>query len=159
MPHGGRCTVVLKLIRTICITLVVLLGSTGTSWGADSNYGDLTETQLIRVYDGDTFYVDIDGLHPVIGQNVPIRLRGVDTPEVGHRSKCGEEKILGNKARVFVEDRLTGAKIILLNIDRGKYFRIIADVTYDGIDLATELLKAGHGRKYDGGKRSGWCDS
>ena len=86
-------------------------------------------------------------------------MREVDTPEVGHRSKCDEEKVLGNQARVFVEDRLTGAKIILLNIDRGKYFRIIADVTYDGVDLATEILKAGLGRKYDGGKRSGWCDS
>ena len=128
-------------------------------FGADSNYGDLTVTRLVRVYDGDTFYVDIDELHPIIGQKVPIRLRGVDTPEVGRRGKCDEEKILGNQARVFVEDRLTGAKIILLNIDRGKYFRIIADVTYDGVDLATELLKAGLGRKYDGGKRSGWCDS
>ena len=148
-----------RLTVTICLTLAVLLGGVGTSWGGDSNYDALTVTQLVRVYDGDTFYVDIDGLHPIIGQNTPIRLRGVDTPEVGRRSKCDEEKILGNQAKVFVEDRLTGAKIILLNVDRGKYFRIIADVTYDGVDLATELLKAGHGRKYDGGKRSGWCDS
>jgi endonuclease YncB( thermonuclease family) len=139
--------------------LTVLLLVPLSVFGTVSNYGDLTVTRLIRVYDGDTFYVDIDELHPIIGKNTPIRLRGVDTPEVGHRSKCDEEKILGNQARMFVEDRLTGAKIILLNIDRGKYFRIIADVTYDGVDLATEILKAGLGRKYDGGKRSGWCDS
>ena len=148
-----------NLTFAICLSLAVLLGSTGTSWGADSNYGDLTVTQLVRVYDGDTFFVDIDELHHIIGKNVSIRLRGVDTPEVGHHSKCEEENILGNKARVFVEDRLTGAEIILLNIGRGTFFRILADVTYDGVDLATELLKAGHGRKYDGGKRSGWCDS
>ena len=141
------------------VLLFVLLLVPLSVVGTDSNYGDLTVIRLVRVYDGDTFYVDIDELHDLIGKNILIRLRGVDTPEVGHRSKCEEEKILGNKARVFVKDRLTDAEIILLNIDRGKYFRIIADVTYDGIDLATELLKAGHGRKYDGGKRSGWCDS
>jgi endonuclease YncB( thermonuclease family) len=148
-----------RLTVTICLTLVVLLGSMGTSWGGDSNYGDLTVIRLVRVYDGDTFFVDIDELHDLIGKSIKIRLRGVDTPEVGHRSKCEEEKILGNKARVFVEDRLTGAEIILLNIGRGTFFRILADVTYDGVDLATELLKAKLGRKYDGGKRSGWCDS
>ena len=148
-----------RLTVTICLTLAVLLGGVGASCGGDSNYGDLTVTQLVRVYDGDTFFVDIDELHNIIGKNVSIRLRGVDTPEVGHRSKCEEEKILGNKARVFVEDRLTGAEIILLNIGRGTFFRILADVTYDGVDLATELLKAGHGRKYDGETRSGWCDS
>ena len=71
-------------------------------FAADSNYGDLTVTRLVRVYDGDTFYVDIDKLHEIIGKGIPIRLRGVDTPEVGHRSKCDEEKILGNQARVFV---------------------------------------------------------
>ena len=79
--------------------LAVLLLVPLSVFGADSNYGDLTVTRLVRVYDGDTFYVDIDGLHPIIGQNAPIRLRGVDTPEVGHRSKCDEEKILGNQAR------------------------------------------------------------
>ena len=148
-----------NLTVTICLTLAVLLGGVGTSWGGDFNYGDLTVIRLVRVYDGDTFFVDIDELHDLIGKSIKIRLRGVDTPEVGHRSKCEEEKILGNKARVFVEDRLTGAEIILLNIGRGTFFRILADVTYDGVDLATELLKAKLGRKYDGGKRSGWCDS
>jgi len=141
------------------VLLFVLLLVPLSVVGTDSNYGDLTVIRLVRVYDGDTFYVDIDELHDLIGKNILIRLRGVDTPEVGHRSKCEEEKILGNKARVFVEDRLTGAEIILLNIGRGTFFRILADVTYDGVDLATELLKAKLGRKYDGGKRSGWCDS
>ena len=71
-----------RLTVTICLTLAVLLGGVGTSWGGDSNYDDLTVTQLVRVYDGDTFYVHIDGLHPIIGKNAPIRLRGVDTPDV-----------------------------------------------------------------------------
>ena len=42
--------------------LTVLLLVPLSVFGADSNYGDLTVTRLIRVYDGDTFYVDVDGL-------------------------------------------------------------------------------------------------
>ena len=42
-------------------------------------------------------------------------------------------------------------------MQRGKYFRILADVYVDGISLADNLIKAGHARVYDGGKRLGWC--
>ena len=50
------------------VLLTVLLLVPLSVFGADSNYGDLTVTRLIRVYDGDTFYVDIDELHPIIGK-------------------------------------------------------------------------------------------
>ena len=55
-----------NLTLTICLTVAVLLGGVGTSRGGDSNYGDLTVTQIVRVYDGDTFYVHIDGRHSVV---------------------------------------------------------------------------------------------
>ena len=42
-------------------------------------------------------------------------------------------------------------------MQRGKYFRILADVYIDGKNLADDLIKAGHARSYDGGKRLGWC--
>ena len=53
---------------------------------------------------------------------------------------------------------LRSAKAIeLRNIERGKYFRILADVYTDGKSLAEGLIKSGHARAYDGGKREGWC--
>ena len=54
---------------------------------------------------------------------------------------------------------LRSAKVIeLRNIQRGKYFRILADVYVDGQNLADGLIRSGHARLYDGGKRLGWCD-
>ena len=41
-------------------------------------------------YDGDTCRMDIPGLHPLVGKNIPIRFAGVDTPEM--RGKCQLER-------------------------------------------------------------------
>ena len=79
-------------------------------------YGDLVVEKYLSNYDGDTFRVDIPDVHPIIGQNIPIRLRGVDTPEI--RGRCDEEKVLAIKARDFVRDLLANAEsIVLQNID------------------------------------------
>lgn len=121
-----------------------------------ADYGDLTVEGVRSVYDGDTFRVDIAGLHPLMGQNIPVRLRGVDAPEI--RGKCEAEKSLAIKARDYVRALLGGAKeIILQNIDRGKYFRIVADVSVDGLDLGETLIEVKLGRPYDGGKKGSWC--
>ena len=49
-------------------------------------------------------------------------------------------------------------QITLKNMDRGKYFRIAADVLVDGEDLGGMLVEAGVAVRYDGGKKSHkWC--
>ena len=85
-----------------------------------------------------------------------MRVLGVDAPEI--RGKCQSEKVKARLAKQFTVHALRSAKTIeLRNIQRGKYFRILADVFVDGKNLADSLIKAGHARKYDGGKRLGWC--
>ena len=102
--------------------------------------------------------MDIPDVHPIIGQNIPIRLRGVDTPEI--RGRCDEEKALAIKARDFVRDLVANAEsIILQNIGRDDFFRILADVSVDGVDLARTLIQNKLGRPYDAGKKESWCDS
>jgi endonuclease YncB( thermonuclease family) len=59
---------------------------------AAPQYGTVTVSKVISVYDGDTFRVDIDSLPPIVGKNIPIRVNGVDTPEI--RGKCQYEKNL-----------------------------------------------------------------
>ena len=82
---------------------------------------------------------------------------GVDTPEI--KGKCDLEKRLAREAKQYTVQALRTAKIIeLRNIQRGKYFRILANVFLDGNNLANSLIKSGHARLYDGGKRIGWCD-
>ena len=124
---------------------------------AASEYGTVTVSKVISVYDGDTFRVDIDSLPPIVGKNIPIRLNGVDTPEI--RGKCQYEKDLALKARDFVRNKLANAKEIkLTKLQRGKYFRVVADVYVDGVSLEHELLDNELDYKYTGGKKSSWCN-
>ena len=124
---------------------------------AAPEYGTVTVSKVISVYDGDTFRVDIDSLSPIVGKNIPIRLKGVDTPEI--QGKCQFEKDLALKARDFVRNKLANAKeIMLTKLQRGKYFRVVADVLIDGVSLETELLENKLAYKYTGGKKSSWCN-
>ena len=124
---------------------------------AAPEYGTVIVSKVISVYDGDTFRVDIDSLPPIVGKNIPIRLNGVDTPEI--RGKCEYEKDLALEARDFVRNKLANAKEIkLTKLQRGKYFRVVADVYVDGVSLEQELLENKLAYKYTGGKKSSWCD-
>ena len=101
--------------------------------------------------------MDIESLPPIVGKNIPIRLNGVDTPEI--QGKCQKEKDLALKARDFVRKKLAYAKEIkLTKLQRGKYFRVVADVMIDGVSLEQELLDNELAYKYTGGKKSSWCD-
>jgi micrococcal nuclease len=124
---------------------------------AAPEYGTVTVSKVISVYDGDTFRVDINSLPPIVGKNIAIRLNGVDTPEI--QGKCQYEKDLALKARDFVRDKLVNAKEIkLTKLQRGKYFRVVANVMVDGVSLENELLENKLAYKYTGGKKSSWCN-
>ena len=73
---------------------------------------------------------------------------------------CNSEKAKGRHAKKLVKALLKNAKRIdLENIERGKYFRIVADVLIDGKNLTHYLVKNGLGYPYDGGTKSkvNWC--
>jgi len=124
---------------------------------AAPQYGTVTVSKVISVYDGDTFRVDINSLPPIVGKNIAIRVNGVDTPEI--RGKCQYEKNLALKARDFVRDKLSNAKEIkLTNLQRGKYFRVVANVLVDGVSLEQELLDNKLAYRYGGGKKLSWCE-
>lgn len=124
---------------------------------AAENFGHAQVDQVVSIYDGDTFRVDIAGWPDVIGKRVPIRLNGVDTPEI--RGKCEAEKKLARTAKMFTVEKLRSAKTIeLKNIQRGKYFRIVADTYVDGISLGDLLIKNHLAKPYDGkSSRKSWC--
>ena len=137
------------------LLLITVLLTTFSAQAAPQ-YGTVTVSKVINVYDGDTFRVNIDSLPPIVGKNIPIRVSGVDTPEI--RGKCLYEKNLALKARDFVRGRLANAKEIkLTNLQRGKYFRIVANVVVDGVSLGQELLDNKLAYEYSGGKKLSWC--
>ena len=122
----------MKTLLTILATALLLVSF---STLAAQQYGTFVVTKVISVYDGDTFRVDIDGLSPIVGKNIPIRVNGVDTPEI--QGSCDSEKEVVIQARDYVAELLSNAdEILLVNIERGKYFRILAVVMIDGVNLS-----------------------
>ena len=100
---------------------------------------------------------NLPGLHPIIGEKISIRVNGIDTPE--NRGKCEKEKYGSKQAQQMVADILKDAdQIVLRNMERGKYFRIAADVIVDGESLGDILVVTGMAIRYDGGRKvKGWC--
>ena len=120
--------------------LFILCFLIGICTYGQNTYGTLLIKKINSVYDGDTFRANIIGVHSLIGENVPVRLAGVDTPEI--RGKCQFEKDLAVEAREFSKNKLFNANYIeLRNVKRGKYFRIVAEVYIDGINLSTLLIQ------------------
>ena len=136
----------------ICLSLLLLPASL-----LARKYGDFHAVTFHGCYDGDTCTFSLPGLHPLIGDRISVRLRGIDTPEI--RGKCDREKELATAARDLLTDLLTRARSIdLLQVERGKYFRILATVTADGQDVGALLMAQQLARPYTGGRRAGWCD-
>jgi len=104
--------------------------------------------ELERVVDGDTLEVRID-LGFWVWKSEKIRLRGVDSPELGTRE--------GHAAKKFVEGMLEGIEMVVVKTYRtDKYARFVGDVFFDpsldkkeiifekGRFLNQELITAGH---------------
>ncbi|MEO1859542.1 MAG: hypothetical protein ABGZ19_06585 [Verrucomicrobiales bacterium] len=67
------------LLKFILLTLV--------SFSVNAiEYGNATVSEVRTIYDADTFRVTINGWPDIIGKGIPIRVLGVDAPEM--RGKC-----------------------------------------------------------------------
>lgn len=125
---------------------------------SDMTFGNVIVSEVVSVYDGDTFRVHIACWPDIIGYRIGIRIAGIDTPEI--RGKCQVEKDKAQLAKQFVVEKLHNAQTVeLRNIKRGKYFRIVANVFVDEINLADAIIEAGFAVAYDGNtKTKNWCD-
>lgn len=142
------------------ILLAIMMGMSSM---ALADYGVPHVERIDSVYDGDTYRVTVTEWKdtPIIGVNMPIRLRGYDTPEL--RSRCDDpddkvqEKKLANEAKDFVIQTLHEAKHISLHdISRGSFFRIVADVQVDGKSLGPILEAQGLAVPFQPGNNV-WC--
>ncbi len=142
----------------ILVFLTVMHCNNLIAGSISENDKSLENVQFVRNYDGDTITFNIPNTPAIIGKNIAIRLRGIDTPEI-KKNNCSEEKEKAETAKQLVYSLLKYARVINLHrIDRGKYFRILADVEFDGQDLASILLEKNLAVKYSGGKKeSNWC--
>ncbi|KMJ60216.1 nuclease [Bacillus sp. LL01] len=99
------------------------------------------EVPLVRVIDGDTIKVKVNG------KEENIRFLLVDTPETNHPRMNGPQPF-GPEAKKFMEEFAEGEKLeIELDVsERDHYGRILAYVYVDGVSAQEELLRRGLAR-------------
>lgn len=84
---------------------------------------EFNRVYYLKNYDGDTVTVEIEGVHPLIGHEIKIRVKGIDTPEIRARKSC--EREIAKSAKEFTTKFLTsGGKIT---------YKIAAEVHFSGL--------------------------
>jgi endonuclease YncB( thermonuclease family) len=134
----------------------LLLGSQAVA--EEKEYGSIWAT-VVKVYDGDTLTVNVEKWPPILGENLGVRVFGVDTREMSEGGVVAKEYV-----KKLIPD---GSTICLSHILRDKYFRVVARVGYDCApvldeknpcdsckDLSRTLLKNKYALPYDGGTKS-----
>lgn len=138
------------------LVLFFLLSACSFSAIKDKNYGSVVVDEVISIYDGDTFRANIKNWPAVVGERVPVRISGIDTPEL--KARCDREKTLARKAKQHTVAMLrAGKRIEIRSIKRDKYFRLLGDVYVDDKNLGASLVKAGLAVPYEGGTKKNWC--
>ena len=141
-----------KVIITEVLCIIVLFIAAYSHAQSNDLIQNFNKVSLASVYDGDTFRVHLACKYGVFCKTIPIRVRGVDCPEI--KGGSAETKALAKQAKAFSKNFLTSGKILLRNCGRDKYFRLLCDVKVNGKSLGEELLKAGHAIPYDGGTKT-----
>jgi endonuclease YncB( thermonuclease family) len=120
-------------------------------------------SRVEMIIDGDTFTL-ARRVAPW-GLRIDVRIRGIDTPEAGARSRCAEEARRADAAMWHLRALIAvaGDRVTLSRVRHDKYGgRIDADVSarvgsHDR-DLAVAMIEAGHAVPYAGeGPRKNWC--
>lgn len=108
----------------------------------------IRNAEVVRVVDGDTYELIIDGGHKVYHKRV-VRLLGYNTPEV-----FGKEKEEGLRSSAYVKGILQeGTKIKIRSEKEDNFGRWLCDVWFynsDGelVDLGKHLHKLGFAKEY-----------
>jgi len=150
--HAANDGSVMKKFIILAVAMIgcYLLGLSHSHHSIDDN----PQVRLVSIHDGDTITVDIVNWPPIIGHHIPIRIKGLDTPEMNDKSEKVRDLAVASKD--FLESKISTSKLQICNLERDKYFRISADIYADGINVGNLLLKKGFAKPYDGGKKPVW---
>lgn len=119
---------------------------------------ELSCVEYIKNYDGDTLTFNIKQVHPLLGDQISVRVFGIDTAEMSSKDSC--ETQMAHAAQQEVERLMKRAqRIDLVHAQRGKFFRVVADIIFDGKSLQEHMLKKKLAVPYLGGHKEyvDWC--
>ena len=150
-------------VRYICISLffissLIIQAKTYATCG-QKPYDNITDFEIVKVRDGDTFVINVKNIPDVFGEEIAVRIRGIDTPELNDERE--DIRKISIQAKEELERLLySGKKVILYDLGRDKYFRLLASVKVGDIDIAEYMtltvgrrLERGLAKEYDGGKK------
>ena len=110
---------------------------------------NIKTARVVSCYDGDTVTIGVKNTSGMY--KFPLRLRGIDTPEI----KGGSES--EKKAAKFVRDKLRnkilGSIIRITDLSYDKYGRLLGQIYLDDIDISKWLLDNKYAVKYEGGTK------
>ncbi|MBP5429307.1 MAG: thermonuclease family protein [Elusimicrobiaceae bacterium] len=142
-----------SVIITVILYFMQHYGKPSTQDENSPTPASFENVSIASVYDGDTFKINLNCSLAVYCEKVPVRVLGVDTPEI--KGETEREKKLAQQTKAFTQEFLSQAPISLTNCGRDKYFRLLCDVTNGkGQNLAQELIKHNLGYSYYGGTKS-----
>ena len=107
-----------------------------------------------RVIDGDT-------IDAAIGLRLPIRIEGIDTPELSVAGQHAAALVAQSHARIWIHQaRHDGRTIMVRATELGQYGRLVGDLYLPstGETLSAYLLAAGVAVKSEDGRRHKWTD-
>lgn len=136
-------------VRYICISLFFI---SSLIIQAKTYYDNITDFEIVKVRDGDTFVINVKNIPDVFGEEIAVRIRGIDTPELN--DERDEIQKISIQAKEELERLLySGEKVVLYDLGRDKYFRLLASVKVGDIDIAEYMIERGLAKEYDGGKK------
>lgn len=114
---------------------------------------------IIEVLDGDTVKVRANWMPSPLKPEVSIRVAGVDTPELGWKAHCAEEKDLAEKAKAFTAAWIGDGKDVEIEVIAHDKFggRLLGDFWKDYQQLSRELVRSGLAQYYYGEQKPNWC--
>jgi endonuclease YncB( thermonuclease family) len=127
-------------------------------WGEAGNSSIRHAVEVLRTIDGDTFLARVH-LKSDLAIVTRVRLRGIDAPEL--KAACAREFQMAKAATDALRALLDEGSVTIFNVGPDKYFgRVDADAaTGRTQNISSALLASGRVRRYDGGRRDGWCGS
>ncbi len=140
--HAAGTVGVMARSRAVVVAVAaVLLGSVSVGWWLGGHAPRPTLATVVQTIDGDTIVVRTGA-----GDELTVRLLGVDTPETHHPTKPVE--CFGPEAEAYTRGRLLGREVALeYDVERHDiYGRTLAYVTLDGRRYNDELLQLGYAR-------------
>ncbi len=138
--------------------ILSLLMMAAVSCSSASNSVTLPIESIRYVYDGDTFFLECVEQFKCNKGKLGIRALELDTPEI--RGECQFEKDMARAAKRHLVELKNNSKTITITPSPkrpyDRYNRLLASVSFDGVDWAESMIEAELGRVWTG-SRGGWC--